>query len=106
MASGFHNPSALIALAMLNLGGYRPALPSDEHPRTRQEGRLSPCTPADAHARARQEILAERLPGWRLRRAPRVVRRKMSNCGVKRAAHRDWPQPSRRPEDAVTIISA
>jgi len=26
-AFGFHNPSALIALAMLNLGGYRPALP-------------------------------------------------------------------------------
>ena len=27
MAYGFHSAEALIALAMLNLGGYRPALP-------------------------------------------------------------------------------
>ncbi len=27
MASGFHNPAALIALAMLTLGGLRPQLP-------------------------------------------------------------------------------
>jgi transposase len=27
MAYGFHSADALIALAMLNLGGYRPALP-------------------------------------------------------------------------------
>ena len=27
IAFGFHSPDALIALAMLNLGGHRPALP-------------------------------------------------------------------------------
>jgi hypothetical protein len=35
-----------------------------------------------------------------------VVKRKMSNYGVKRAAHRDWPQPSRTPEDAIAILSS
>jgi len=30
----------------------------------------------------------------------------MSNYGAKRASHRDWPQPSRRPEDAIIILSA
>jgi hypothetical protein len=28
MAFGFHNPAALIGLAMLALGGLRPALPA------------------------------------------------------------------------------
>ncbi len=60
---------------------------------------------ADAQARAQQEILFERLPERRLRAAPRVVKRKMSNYGVKRPAHRDWPQHTRRPEGAVAILS-
>jgi hypothetical protein len=34
-----------------------------------------------------------------------VVKRKMSNYGVKRAEHRDWPQPAIRPEAAITILS-
>jgi hypothetical protein len=34
------------------------------------------------------------LPTRRLRALPRVVKRKMSNFGVKRAHHRHWPQPT------------
>jgi hypothetical protein len=29
----------------------------------------------------------------------------MSNYGAKRAAHRDWPQPTIRPESAIAILS-
>ncbi len=49
-------------------------------------------------------MLAELLPARRLRAAPRVVKRKMSNYAVKRAEHRTWPQPARRPEDAVVVL--
>lgn len=41
------------------------------------------------------EIAHQFLPRRRLRAAARVVKRKMSNYGVKRAAHRNWPQPTR-----------
>jgi hypothetical protein len=34
-----------------------------------------------------------------------VVKRKMSNYGVKRAAHHDWPQPTVPPEAAIAILS-
>jgi hypothetical protein len=43
----------------------------------------------------------------RRRRAnPRVVKRKMSNFAVKRAAHTRWPQPTRPVIDAVVIVGA
>lgn len=62
-------------------------------------------TPAGlAHASA--EILHELLPGRRLRSNPRVVRRKMSNFGVKRAEHRHWPQPTRTPAQAVRVLGS
>jgi hypothetical protein len=51
-------------------------------------------------------MLFELLPPRRLRAAPRVVKRKMSNYGVKRAEHRPWPQPARPPEDAVAILGS
>jgi hypothetical protein len=47
----------------------------------------------------------EQLPARRLRAAPRVVKRKMSNYGAKRASHRDWPRPARRPGDAIAVLS-
>lgn len=50
-------------------------------------------------------MLAELLPARRMRAAPRVVKRKMSNYGVKRTEHRAWPQPSRPPENAVTVLA-
>jgi hypothetical protein len=34
------------------------------------------------------------------------VKRKMSNFGVKRSDHRNWPQPTRRSEQAVVIHGA
>lgn len=50
------------------------------------------------------EIGAELLPRRRLRAAARVVKRKMSNYGVKRAEHRTWPQPERSITDAIGIL--
>jgi hypothetical protein len=35
-----------------------------------------------------------------------VVKRKMSNFGVKRGIHHCWPQPCLRPEAAVRILAA
>jgi hypothetical protein len=35
-----------------------------------------------------------------------VVKRKMSNFGVKRAKHRAWPQPTLPPAEAVVIVGA
>jgi hypothetical protein len=46
------------------------------------------------------------LPTRRLRTFPRVVKRKMSNFGVKRAKHRAWPQPTLPPAEAVVIVEA
>ena len=50
------------------------------------------------------EILHELLPQRRLRSAARVVKRKMSNYGVKRAEHRNWPRPTLTPLQAVTVL--
>ena len=61
---------------------------------------------AEAHSKASEEILFELLPTRRLRAAPRAVKRKMSNYAVKRASHRDWPQPTTHPEDTVVILSS
>ena len=52
------------------------------------------------------EICRELVPHRRLRAAPRVVKRKISNYGVKRPEHRDWPRPTRRPAQAVRILTA
>ncbi len=51
------------------------------------------------------EILHELLPIRRLRSAARVVKRKMSNYGVKRAEHRDWPRPTLAPMQAVEVLA-
>jgi hypothetical protein len=59
--------------------------------------RVFPLAHSLTHRSARQEIPFERLPERRLRAAPRVVKRKMSNYGVKRAAHRNWAQPTMAP---------
>jgi hypothetical protein len=51
------------------------------------------------------EILACLLPLRRLRANARVVKRKMSSYGVKRAEHRAWPGPSLSPAQAVRVLS-
>ena len=55
--------------------------------------------------RAITEVLHGLLPPRRLRSNPRVVRRKMSNFGVKRAVHRGWPQPTLPVSTAIRILA-
>ena len=55
-----------------------------------------------AVAEAGDQLLRER----RLRAAPRAVKRKMSSYQVKRPEHRNWPQPTRTPADAVRVLGA
>jgi hypothetical protein len=52
------------------------------------------------------EILRHLLPLRRLRAFPRVVKRKMSNFGVKRAGHRRWPRPTMPAADAIVLVDA
>jgi len=54
--------------------------------------------------RATAEILRGLLPERRLRSNARVVRRKMSNFGVKRATHRRWPQPTMPVGQAIALV--
>ncbi len=76
----------------------------------RRSVRAGVGTSATAVAEASQmvvaEITRELLPERRLRAAGRVVKRKMSNWGLKRAPHRDWAQPERWPRDAVRVLPA
>ncbi len=51
------------------------------------------------------EITHEFLPLRRLRAAARVVKRKMSNYGVKRAGHRNGRRPTRSPSEAINILA-
>lgn len=51
------------------------------------------------------EIVHELLPVRRLRAAARVVKRKMSNYGVKRPEHRAWHQPTQAPSHAVHVLA-
>jgi hypothetical protein len=60
---------------------------------------------ATALHRAISEILHPLLPKRRLRANARVVRRKMSNYNVKRAAHRAWPTPTLPIGSAIRILS-
>ena len=52
-----------------------------------------------------REICAELLPRRRLRAAARVVKRKMSNYGVKRAEHRAWPHPHLPVAEAIRVLA-
>jgi transposase len=51
MALGFHNPAALIALAMLALGGLRPAPPEDDQESAHGTGRRASKDPLPAQSR-------------------------------------------------------
>jgi len=61
-------------------------------------------TLAVALRRAVTEILHGLLPPRQARANARVVRRKMSNYGVKRARHRSWPQPALPVTAAIHIL--
>ena len=71
----------------------------------RTQTSTSPMQLAVALAQAIAEICRELLPRRRLRAAARVVKRKMSNYGVKRAEHRSWPRPTRPVADAINILA-
>lgn len=60
---------------------------------------------AMATHRAITEMVHRLLPERRLRSNARVVRRKMSGFNVKRAAHRNWSQPTLPVSAAVRILS-
>lgn len=54
-------------------------------------------------AHAINELARRLLPQRRTRANPRVVKRKYTKWHVKRAAHRNWPQPDKTPAEAITI---
>lgn len=60
---------------------------------------------ASALHRATTELLHGLLPKRRLRANARVVRRKMSSYNVKRAPHRNWPQPTLPIGNAIRILA-
>jgi Insertion element 4 transposase N-terminal/Transposase DDE domain len=59
----------------------------------------------ELYQRLLNDIARHRLPERKPRTNPRVVKRKMSNFGLKRATHRRWPQPSMSFRDAVAILN-
>ena len=61
---------------------------------------------SEALCAAVAEIGRELLPERALRAAARVVKRKMSKFGVKRTAHRNWPQPTKPAREAVRVLAA
>jgi hypothetical protein len=66
---------------------------------------LSPLSRKPGRRRGVTREIAERLlPTRWLRTFPRVVKRKISSFGVKRARHRAWPQPMLPPAEAVVIV--
>lgn len=68
-----------------------------------QTGTSSTALRVALHA-AIAEIGAELLPRRRLRAAARVIKRKMSNYGVKRVEHRSWPQPEHSITEAICVL--
>jgi hypothetical protein len=61
---------------------------------TGQAAAIPPEPQAHTLERVTREIAERLLPSRRRRAFPRVVKRKMSNYGVKRAKHRAWPRPT------------
>ncbi len=56
------------------------------------------------YCRLLTDIASVPLPERQLRSNPRVVKRKMSNFGLKRAEHDQWPQPTRPFKQAIMLI--
>ena len=73
--------------------------------RSVRTGLTGAVTLTTALRRATSELLHGLLPARRLRANARVVRRKMSSYNVKRAAHRNWPSPTRPAGSAIRILS-
>jgi hypothetical protein len=56
------------------------------------------------YRRLLHDLVDELLPPRRARTNPRVVKRKMSNFGLKRPEYYHWPQPSTPFQQAVGVI--
>lgn len=56
------------------------------------------------YQRLLHDMVDDLLPPRRARTNPRVVKRKMSNFGLKRPQHYHWPQPSTSFRQAVAVI--
>lgn len=56
------------------------------------------------YTRLLQDIADGRIPERRQRSNPRVVKRKMSNFGLKRPEHQHWPQPTLSFRQSVALI--
>ncbi len=52
-----------------------------------------------------QDVASTPLAPRRNRCNPRVVKRKMSNFGVKKPCHRNWPQPTKPFRDTVILLN-
>lgn len=66
---------------------------------------VAPEQQPQLYQRLLQDIASYRLPTRDHRINPRVVKRKMSNFRLKRAQHRQWPQPSLPFRAAVAIVN-
>ncbi len=51
------------------------------------------------------DVAARPLPPRVNRANPRVIKRKMSNFGVKQPRHRHWPQPTKPFREAVVLLN-
>jgi hypothetical protein len=66
---------------------------------------VAPAQQPQLYERLLRDIARYQLPERDHRNHPRVVKRKMSNFHLKRADHRQWPQPSKTFRAAVALVN-
>jgi Insertion element 4 transposase N-terminal/Transposase DDE domain len=66
---------------------------------------VAPEQQPQLYERLLRDIARYQLPERDHRNHPRVVKRKMSNFHLKRAEHRQWPQPSKTFRAAVSLVN-
>jgi hypothetical protein len=66
---------------------------------------VAPAQQPQLYARLLRDMARSQLPERHHRNHPRVVKRKMSNFHLKRAAHRQWPQLSKPFRTAVALVN-
>ena len=84
-----HDPDRISFVAALRISrqsvGHRGAFPPEDTAATER-----------LWLTALRRLIARLNPARRLRAAPRVIKRKMSNWHTKRAHHTNWPRPQRK----------
>jgi hypothetical protein len=66
---------------------------------------VAPAQQPPLYERLLRDMARYQLPERDHRHHPRVVKRKLSNFHLKRAEHRQWPQPSKTFRAAVALIN-